>query len=125
MKKKNFITLVLATIGGILFALGMCMTLLPEWNCFTQGIVIGSIGALVLLLMLIVRCKMEGKSIIVKLNGKTIGIIILSVIGALILGVGMCMTMVWEGLMIPGIIVGIIGIVMLLFLIPVCKGIKD
>ena len=27
MKKKNFVTLILSTIGGILFALGMCMAL--------------------------------------------------------------------------------------------------
>lgn len=25
MKKKDFVTLVMSTIGGILFALGMCM----------------------------------------------------------------------------------------------------
>ena len=37
----NFITLILSTIGGILFAPGMCMALLPELGAFTQGIVIG------------------------------------------------------------------------------------
>ena len=30
MKKKEFVTLIMSTVGGILFALGMCMTLLPE-----------------------------------------------------------------------------------------------
>lgn len=30
MKKKDFITLVMSTVGGILFALGMCMALIPE-----------------------------------------------------------------------------------------------
>ena len=34
MLKKNFVTLVLSTIGGILFAMGMCMCMLPEWNAF-------------------------------------------------------------------------------------------
>lgn len=29
MKKKDFVTLVMSTIGGILFALGMCMGLIP------------------------------------------------------------------------------------------------
>lgn len=37
MKKKNFVTLILSTIGGILFALGMCMCLIPEWGTFTPG----------------------------------------------------------------------------------------
>jgi hypothetical protein len=45
------------------------------------------------------------------------------VIGAIVLGVGMCMSMIWN-MMIPGIIVGIVGIVLLLCLIPVIKGLK-
>ena len=28
MKKKDFVTLIMSTVGGILFALGMCMALL-------------------------------------------------------------------------------------------------
>lgn len=30
MKKKNFVSMIMGTIGGILFAIGMCMCLLPE-----------------------------------------------------------------------------------------------
>lgn len=85
----------------------------------------GVIGAVVLLIMVMVRRKMDGKPILIKLSGKTIGTIILSIVGVLVFGVGMCMTMVWEGLMIQGIIVGVVGIVILLCLIPLCKGIKD
>lgn len=125
MKKKNFITLILSAIGGILFAVGMCMCLIPEWNAFTQGIIVAAIGAVVLLIMVFARRKMSGKPILVKLSGKTIATVLLSIAGALVLGVGMCMTMVWEGLMIPGIVVGIVGIVLLLCLIPLCRGIKD
>lgn len=41
----------------------------------------------------------------------TMAAIILGVIGALILGVGMCCVMVWQGVMfIPGILIGLIGI---------------
>lgn len=61
MQKKNFVSLILGTIGGILFAIGMCMCLLPEWGAFTQGVVIAVIGAVVLLILLLVRRKMEGK----------------------------------------------------------------
>lgn len=125
MTKKNFITLILSTIGGILFAVGMCMCLLPEWNAFSQGVVVAVVGAAVLLAMVIVRRKMEHKPLVVKLTGKTIGTILLSIAGALTLGVGMCMTMVWEGLMLQGIVVGVVGIVLLLCIIPLCKGIKD
>jgi len=124
MARKNFITLILSTIGGILFAVGMCMCLLPEWNAFSQGVVVAVIGIAALLVMLMVRRRMEGKSVIIKLTGKTIATILLAVAGALVLGVGMCMTMVWEGLMLPGIIVGCVGIILLLCLIPLCKGLK-
>ena len=113
MKKENFVTLILGTIGGILFAIGMCMCLLPEWNAFTQGVVMSAVGAVVLLVMLLVRRKMKGKPAI-KITGKTVGAVALGIVGALVLGVGMCMVMVWEGLMVPGIIVGVFGIVLLL-----------
>lgn len=123
MSKKNFISLILGTIGGVLFSLGMCMALIPEWNAFTQGIVVGCIGAVILLVMLVVRRKMEGKPVIVKLSGKTIGTIVLGVAGALVLGVGMCMVMVWD-MLIWGVVVGLVGIVLLLCLIPLVKGIR-
>lgn len=122
MKKKDFVTLIMSTVGGILFALGMCMALIPEWGAMTPGIVVGAVGAVVLLAMVLVRRKMSGKPAIV-FNGKAIGITLLGVAGAIILGVGMCMTMIW-GMMVPGIIVGIVGIVALLCLIPVVKGLK-
>ncbi len=122
MKKKDFVTLIMSTVGGILFALGMCMALLPEWGAMNQGIVIGVIGMAVLLIMLLVRRKMDGKPAIV-FNGKAIATTLLGVVGAIILGIGMCMTMVW-GMMVPGIIVGIVGIVALLCLIPLIKGLK-
>lgn len=122
MSKKNFVSLVLGVIGGVLFALGVCMTMIPEWNAFTQGIVIGVVGAVILVIMLMVRRKMEGKSVIVKLDAKTVGTVVLGVAGALVLGAGMCLVMVWE-MLVPGVIVGLVGIVLLLCLIPLVKGI--
>ncbi len=122
MQKKDFVTLILSTVGGILFALGMCMALLPEWNAFMEGIVVGAAGLVVLLIMVIVRRKMSGKKAIV-FNGRAIGITLLGVAGAIVLGVGMCMTMIWD-MMVPGIIVGVVGIVALLCLIPAIKGLK-
>lgn len=122
MKKENFVTLVMSTIGGMFFALGMCMAMISEWNAFKPGIVMGIIGAVILLAMVFVRRKMTGAPAI-KLNGKTVGIVIYGIVGALVLGVGMCMAMVWEGLMIWGIVVGIVGIVLLLGLIPIIKDI--
>ena len=122
MKKSNFVALILGTIGGVFFALGMCMALLPEWGMFNQGIVCGAIGLVVLLITVLVWRKMEGKAP-VKLNAKTVGSVIVGVLGALLLGVGMCLSMVF-GKMVLGIVVGLVGIVVLLMLIPLVKGIK-
>ena len=122
MKKSNFTALILGTIGMVFFALGMCMALIEEWGMFRQGIVSGVIGLVVLLITLFVWRKMEGKAPI-KLSGKTVGTVILAVFGALILGVGMSLCMVF-GKMALGVVVGLVGIVALLMLIPVTKGLK-
>lgn len=122
MKKKDFVTLIMSVIGGILFALGMCMALLPEWGAMTQGIVMGAVGLVVLLVMLLVRRKMDGKPAIV-FNGKAIATTLFGILATVVFGVGMCMTMIWN-MMVPGIIVGIVGIVLLICLIPICKGLK-
>lgn len=122
MKKKNFVSMLMSLIGVLLFSLGMCMCLVSEWNAFKQGVVVSIIGIAVLLVMLIVRRKMEVKPAI-KFNGKAIGTVIFGIIGTVVLGVGMCMVMVWD-MMIPGIALGIVGIVLLVCLIPICKGLK-
>lgn len=123
MKKSTFTAMILGTIGGILFALGMCMALIPEWNAFVPGVMMGVIGAVVLLVMVFVWRRMENKAPI-KLSGKTIGATLMGIAGALLFGVGMCLTMEWNN-MIVGIIVGIVGIIVLLCLIPFIKGIRS
>lgn len=123
MKKSSFIAMVLGTISGVLFALGMCMALIPEWEAFKPGIVFGCIGLLLALVTLFTWRKMEHKEPI-RISGKAILTIIVGIIGALALGIGMCFCMVW-GKMIAGIIIGIVGIVILLCLIPLTKGIKE
>ncbi len=122
MKKSTFTAMILGTAGGILFALGMCMALIPEWNAFRPGVAMGVAGALVLLIMVFVWRKMENKNPI-RVSGKTIGTVLFGILGALVFGVGMCLTMVWSN-MIVGIVVGLVGIVMLLCLIPMTKGLK-
>lgn len=52
----------------------------------------------------------------------TMAAIILGVIGSLILGTGMSFTMVWtETLMIPGIVIGMIGIFVMALALPIYK----
>lgn len=122
MKKSSFTAMILGTVGGIIFALGMCMCLIPEWDAFTPGVVMSIIGLVILLIMVLVWRKMENKAPI-RLSAKNVFSVLLGIAGAILLGVGMCLTMVWSH-MIIGIIIGIVGIVALLSLIPMVKGLK-
>lgn len=115
--------MVLGTVSMVLFALGMCMALIPEWGTFKPGIVFGCVGLALGLITLIVWRKMEHKAP-VRISGKLVLTVVIGVVGALALGVGMCFSMVW-GKMVMGIAIGLVGIVILLCLIPVTKGIKD
>lgn len=120
MKKKNFLMLVLGAVGGMLFGIGMCMCLLPQWDAFRPGAAVTAVGVVLLLTLLAVALKGRAKK---KIHWKTVGKIAFGILGALVLGIGMCMIMVWNR-MIFGIVVGVAGIVMLLCLIPMCIGLK-
>ena len=122
MKKSNFITLILEAVSGVLFALGMCMALLPEWNAFTEGIIFGTIGIVLGIITVLIWCKLENKKL-PKMNGKNVFRIIYAIIATLVLGLGMCMCLVWKQI-IWGTLIGLLGIIMLIFLIPMIKGIK-
>lgn len=122
MKKSSFVALILGVISCIFFAMGMCMTMVLEWNAFKPGIVVGCVGIVFALITFLVWRKMEHKAP-VQISGKAVGTIFLGIAGALVLGVGMCFVMVWGNL-IPGIIIGLAGILLLICLIPICKGLK-
>lgn len=122
MKKSSFVAMLLGTVSGVFFALGMCMALIPEWNSFRPGVVLGCAGLVLGCVTMLVWRKMEHKQPI-RISGKTIFTIVLGIVGALALGVGMCFCMVW-GKMVFGILLGLAGIVLLLCLIPLTKGIQ-
>ena len=122
MKKSSFVALIMGTVSGVLFALGMCMALLLQWNAFTEGIIFGVIGIVLGIFTAIIWCKMENKKL-PKMNGKNLFRVVYAVIAALVLGLGMCMCLVWEQI-IWGTLVGLLGIIMLIALIPIIKGIK-
>ena len=122
MKKSSFVTLLFGTISSVLFALGMCMALLPEWNAFKPGVIFGVLGIILGLVTVLVWRKMENKKPI-KINGRVVGLLVFGILGALTLGVGMCFCLVWEKFVL-GTIIGLVGILLLLLLIPITKGIK-
>lgn len=122
MKKSDFITLVLGVVGGLLFSIGMCMCLLPEWNAFTPGVIVTAVGAALLAALAITLRVKSGKPA-KKPNWKLVVKIAYAVFAALVLGAGMCMILVWN-MMLVGILVGVVGIVLLLCLIPMFVGLK-
>ena len=122
MQKSSLVALIMGTVSGVLFALGMCMSLLPEWNAFKEGILFSTIGMILGIITLLVWCKMENKKL-PKMSGKNSLRTIYAILAALVLGVGMCMCLVWEQI-VWGTLIGLLGIIMLIALIPMIKGIK-
>lgn len=117
MKKSTFIRLTAGVMGGLLFAIGMCMCLIAEWNARTPGLVCTGIGLIALLLL--------AKDLIPKRNvsWKAVGKVLYGILAAMVLGVGMCLVLVWDQL-VWGIAAGLAGVLLLLLLIPMCLGLK-
>ncbi len=113
MKKQTFFKLLMGIIGGLLFSLGICMCLISEWNTFIYGVISASIGAVIFLVPIVVAIIESDKSF--KFNFK--------LFGKILFGIGMCMVLVWD-MMLGGIVVGTIGIILLICLIPICTGFK-
>lgn len=125
MKKSTFVSMILGTVGMLFFALGMCMCLLPQWGMMEQGKVTGGIGLAVLAATVFIWRRMEGKALI-KPSLKTIVVTVLAVVGTLLLGVGMSLCLAY-GQLVPGIVLGLFGLVILaalLMLIPLSKELK-
>ena len=120
MKKKDFVRLVLGIVGGLLFGVGLCMCLLPEWDAFREGVAVTTVGGVMLLIL--AGLMLKGRKT-AKINWKLVGKTLYGIVSTLVLGVGMCLVLVWSELLL-GIAVGIVGIVMLLGLIPMCMGLK-
>lgn len=126
MKKSTLIISILGTIGGLIFALGMCMCLLPEWNAFTGGATMAIIGAIVLLAIYPVYRKDHPKKDKKKpLDKGVLASVIIGIVSALILGVGMSLVMTNKEQMMLGVAIGIIGLIGCILNYPVYQYLKD
>lgn len=123
MTKKNFLFLIATVMGALLFALGMCMWLLPEWHAQKAGVALIVIGAIALLAIALIRWNMAGRPV-AHVHWKKAGKIAYCIAAALVLGTGMAMVLAMEGMLISGMIVGVAGILLLLGIIPIFKGLK-
>ena len=122
MKKSSYVALVMGTVSGVMFALGMCMALVKEWEALRQGVIVGGIGLILGPLTLLVWRRMEHKEPI-RLSGKVLVRVLLGVAAALALGIGLTLCLVQENYIL-GTVIGLAGIVLLLGFIPLVKGLK-
>lgn len=127
MKKETLLEIVLGTIGGLVFAIGMCMSLIPEWNLFSAGVVVAIVGFMILLCIIPVYRKSRPKKEVKPINWGFVFAWIIGVVEALIMGFGMSKTMVDESTqqeMIIGITTGIIGLVICVLDYPIYSYLK-
>lgn len=128
MKKETLQEIILGTIGGLIFAIGMCMCLIPEWNMFTVGIITSIIGFIVLLCIIPVYRGAHPKKEHKKINWGIVATWIIGIIGALIMGFGMSKIMVDKSTntdMIVGLIVSVVGLIICVLNYPIYAYLKN
>ncbi len=129
MKKETLLEIILGAIGGIVFAIGMCMGLIQEWNTLIGGIIVATIGFVILLCIIPVYRKGHPKNKKIKRQTDW-GIVatwIIGIIGALTMGFGMSKIMVEtvsKTDMIIGLITGVVGLVVCVLNYPIYSYIK-
>lgn len=127
MKKETLLEIILGTIGGLVFGIGMCMCLLPEWNLFTQGVVVTVIGFAILLCIIPIYRKEHPRKEHGPINWGLILTFSVGIVGSLIMGYGMSKVMVGDASstdMIVGIITGVVGLIICVLNYPVYSYIK-
>ena len=128
MKKETLLEIILGTIGGLIFAIGMCMCLIPEWNLFKPGIVVSIIGFIILLCIIPLYRKNHPKKPHGKINWGIVLTWTFGVVGSLIMGFGMSKIMVGEASqfdMIVGLVTGIVGLIICVLNYPVYAYISN
>lgn len=128
MKKDTLLEIILGTIGGLIFAIGMCMCLIPEWNMLKAGVVVAIIGFLVLLCIIPVYKSSHPKKHHGPINWGIVITWVIGIVGALIMGFGMSKVMVENASqsdMIVGIATGIIGLIICVLNYPIYAYIKS
>ena len=128
MKKETLLEIILGTVGGLVFAIGMCMCLVTEWNMLKVGVGVSIIGFLILLGIIPVYRKSHPKKKRGPINWGLVLTFIVGIVGSLIMGYGMSKVMI-EGAtksdMIVGIITGIVGLIICVLNYPVYSYIKS
>ena len=128
MEKKTLVKIILGTIGGMLFALGMCCCLLPEWNLFNFGVGLAIAGGVLLVALLIYYlATREWKPRTEPLNVGAIVSVVVGIVATLLMGFGMSKVMIGEPNqtdMIIGMVCGIVGLLTDILIFPIYSYLK-
>ena len=128
MKKETLLEIILGTTGGLIFAIGMCMSLIPEWNLFKVGVVVSVIGFFILLCIIPVYRSNHPKKEHTSIQWDIVFTWVIGVVGALIMGFGMSKVMVEtpsQTDLLLGIVVGIVGLLICVLNYPIYSYLKD
>ena len=128
MKKETLLQIILGTVGGLVFGIGMSMSLLPEWDLFKEGVIVSIIGFIVLLCIIPIYRKNHPRKPHGPINWGLVLTFVVGIIGFLVMGFGMSKVMVGEASssdMLVGIITGVIGLLVCVLNYPVYSYIKE
>ena len=128
MKKETLLEIILGTIGGLVFAIGMCMCLIPEWDLFASGVVVAILGFIILLCIIPVYRSNHPKKEHTPINWGIVLTWVIGIVGALVMGFGMSKVMVEDPSktdLLIGIITGIVGLLICVFNYPIYSYLKS
>lgn len=129
MKKETLLEIIIGTVGGLIFSIGMCMCLIKEWDMLIPGVVVSMVGFIVLLFIIPVYRKSHPR---VSKEKKDIdyGLMltwVIGIVGSLVMGFGMSKIMVGDASkadMLLGLVTGTFGLLVCVLNYPIYSYIK-
>lgn len=129
MKKETLLEIIIGTIGGLVFSIGMCMSLIKEWDLLIPGVIVSIIGFIILLFIIpIYRFEHPKKEKKKKTNWGLVLTWVIGIVGSLIMGYGMSKVMVDNPNkidLIIGIITGVVGLLICVLNYPIYSYINS
>lgn len=128
MKKETLLEIILGTVGGLIFAIGITMCLIPEWDLLKVGVVVGIIGFIILLGIIPIYKKGKPKKEPKKIDWGIVLTFVVGIVGSLIMGFGMSKIMVGSPNkmdLIIGMITGVIGLLICVLNYPIYSYLRS
>ena len=128
MKKETLLEIILGTIGGLVFAIGMTMCLISEWKLFKAGVVVTILGFIILLMIIPVYRSNHPKKEHAPINLGIVFTWFIGIVGALVMGFGMSKVMVGDPSktdLLIGIATGIVGLLICVLNYPIYSYLKS